>query len=719
MANEIIKAAIAEVIKNNENREITGNILQYWLWAIVDAVGTNAQFKGLAIPATTPVTNDLNVFYFASTVGTYTNFSGLSVAANEYCILEWNGTAWSKTVLLDLSSYVNPATPALVDLADIEGSPSNGGIPTWSEALQKFQFSPFAIPSGTPMGVATPTTNPGTPTDPVWYFASEAGTYTNFDEIEISGETVCLLAWDESWSKVETNIANFKNLKKILTFFLQSYDFTIAGFMRPVGTLSTSASYLRTDYIDISGVISTFYITTTPGSLSVSPIVFFDESLNYISGVTPSAVTEIYVEVAKPSNAKYAVLSIVNTKPALSSCRTDVDITPQRKEKCYISVTGDDDNDGSYEHPILTFRKAKQLLIETGELSFLEGDYTNFSFDISTFSKVTGIGNVRFIGGIPITAATLESGYTRVYKCTYTPSIATSSFLWQHDIEDEETVIDVNERHPFHRGKRTRLSSTRIYYASSIAEIEATTDKLMWYKSGSTLYFSITAGSDISVNPIIIPSGTYYGKERKNIEINNIQSLYTNVVLTNVSGALIDVSCGYVNKDGAFILNYCVGLTLKKCEAFAASNDGINGHTALGGRTSVVFENCYGHDNSDDGESCHEYCDVIERGSLYEYNGSGVTPATGGHAACYDVVCRKNGGHAWAVTYADSGSGFSAQGAATEGIGTNIWCHNCISIENSRIGFDGLDNSSKYINCVSIDDVVAFGTGEAINCTTV
>ena len=33
-------------------------------------------------------------------------------------------------------------------------------------------------------GIATPTTNPGTPDGPVFYFASQAGTYSNFGSIE-------------------------------------------------------------------------------------------------------------------------------------------------------------------------------------------------------------------------------------------------------------------------------------------------------------------------------------------------------------------------------------------------------------------------------------------------------------------------------------------------------------------------------------------------------
>ncbi len=48
-------------------------------------------------------------------------------------------------------------------------------------------------------GVATPATNPGTPDGPVFYFASESGTYTNFNAIELQ-DGLSVLSWNGSWS---------------------------------------------------------------------------------------------------------------------------------------------------------------------------------------------------------------------------------------------------------------------------------------------------------------------------------------------------------------------------------------------------------------------------------------------------------------------------------------------------------------------------------------
>lgn len=82
-------------IYNNGNNEITGNLLQQALMSMVNSLGVGYQYAGIATPATNPGTPDQNVFYLASTAGTYTNFGGLVLADGEIAILKYNGT-WSK-----------------------------------------------------------------------------------------------------------------------------------------------------------------------------------------------------------------------------------------------------------------------------------------------------------------------------------------------------------------------------------------------------------------------------------------------------------------------------------------------------------------------------------------------------------------------------------------------------------------------------------------------
>lgn len=95
-----LKKAIADVIKTNGNQEITGAIMQQTLIYIVDNVGGNAQFGGVAVPSTVPADTDGSLFYLASTQGTYPNFSNINVDASEMAVFtkDTAGT-WVKTSL--------------------------------------------------------------------------------------------------------------------------------------------------------------------------------------------------------------------------------------------------------------------------------------------------------------------------------------------------------------------------------------------------------------------------------------------------------------------------------------------------------------------------------------------------------------------------------------------------------------------------------------------
>lgn len=96
MANwTILKEVIAHVIKTNGNQEITGAVLQSTLNSIVNAVGENATFAGVATTTTSPGTPDGPVFYIANGKGTYANFGGLEVTEDDVVILYYD-TVWHK-----------------------------------------------------------------------------------------------------------------------------------------------------------------------------------------------------------------------------------------------------------------------------------------------------------------------------------------------------------------------------------------------------------------------------------------------------------------------------------------------------------------------------------------------------------------------------------------------------------------------------------------------
>ena len=64
-------------------------------------------------------------------------------------------------------------------------------------------------------GVATPSTNPGTPEAKVFYIAKGKGTYTNFGGLEVTEDEVVVLKYDTAWHKEATGIASQEKLTEL------------------------------------------------------------------------------------------------------------------------------------------------------------------------------------------------------------------------------------------------------------------------------------------------------------------------------------------------------------------------------------------------------------------------------------------------------------------------------------------------------------------------
>ena len=85
---------IVQVIKENGNNEITGNILQEVLVAMVNALGENWRYGGVAKLTTKPRKSDGPQFYFANTVGKYPNFANVEMKENGLAVIRTTDTGW-------------------------------------------------------------------------------------------------------------------------------------------------------------------------------------------------------------------------------------------------------------------------------------------------------------------------------------------------------------------------------------------------------------------------------------------------------------------------------------------------------------------------------------------------------------------------------------------------------------------------------------------------
>jgi hypothetical protein len=105
--NQNLKDSITGVIKQNGTNSITGDLLQTALLSIINQFGANREFAGVAVPATVPGAPDANVFYLASTVGNYVNFSASVIAEGElYMFINNPGWTPIKIFSIDTSKFL-------------------------------------------------------------------------------------------------------------------------------------------------------------------------------------------------------------------------------------------------------------------------------------------------------------------------------------------------------------------------------------------------------------------------------------------------------------------------------------------------------------------------------------------------------------------------------------------------------------------------------------
>lgn len=428
----------------------------------------------------------------------------------------------------------------------------------------------------------------------------------------------------------------------------------------------------------------------------------------------------IYVKVKKSNDGNIASSDLGNIL-SLHYVGLETQINGIANSKVYVNaVNGSDDNDGTQANPYATFAKAMD---STGKIAtiVLIGDTTE-SFNIASGGKshVTLIGshghNNRIIKGSKIADAI--SVQSDVYSVSMDSFPSDDKFyLFQHEINDVDTLILESERHPLQRDRLYRCGSTRITRVSSLDEVKLSSVPVYYYDStDKILYFRAATGSDIEANPIYIPSGSgIYGNDGSiTFECVNIDVLYGTMDLTKChNGKITDCSAKYSYGAGAIFWDGAIGLQLIRCEAARAfsgtsSGDGFNAHaitsTPSNSRHTIcTMIDCWSHDNNDDGYSDHERCETTIIGGLFEYNiKGGITPSYGAQDTIYNAYCRHQ--QLYGILYV---------GAITElegGQGGQVHCVNCICENNGTSNYSisasadaTYQNTAVMINCISLN----------------
>jgi len=458
----------------------------------------------------------------------------------------------------------------------------------------------------------------------------------------------------------------------------------------------------------------------------VSVKVYFD-GLNVLFQTSKNGVYSQLLSSTFPNLGELCI--VIRQASTWSNLSVNIQ-TKSNYSDAYIDDFGNDTTgDGSFYNPYKSVGKALDKTKGIGMIYALEGDYYNdITFLLNRNIKLTGVGQVRFVYGEVISTAT--SLNNDVYEITHAPIFGNSQFatLWHHDIIDTNSFID------FSHDLITQnygLTSLKTIYKSSLSALQtADINRSYWYYGNGKLYFKLKQGTNLSDNPIVIPSkggNTLYnhvingGRDGINVELNNIEIMYAPIDLAKTKFTLYGVKCGYTNTNYAFHYGYCKDSQFTHCKAQGVNSpvsllgDGFNAHSDIwnedGYGTNVYFYGCTAMFNADEGFSGHSntYSDLYY--CLANNNGSGgFSFGAGGDALLTDCFAVNNG-----VT------GFGVFLASQDGTTSNLQTFSCTAKNNiTNYYSDGLsDMKFEAYDCISSQGSgYHFSSGvELSNCT--
>ena len=184
-------------IKANDNREITGNIMQQVLKSVINELGAGYQFAGIADETTEPPTTDAKIFFVCG-AGTYTNFGeGFEVPKGSIGILKYD-SEWSLGAI-----SIEFDTDSIEDGAITEDKLSQD----LQSILSNLQTEGYKFG-----GVASLNETPATPNVSIFVIASQVGTYSGYNLSVAQSDGVCAFlynvnAQNPAWSKLPLGIA--------------------------------------------------------------------------------------------------------------------------------------------------------------------------------------------------------------------------------------------------------------------------------------------------------------------------------------------------------------------------------------------------------------------------------------------------------------------------------------------------------------------------------
>jgi hypothetical protein len=318
--------------------------------------------------------------------------------------------------------------------------------------------------------------------------------------------------------------------------------------------------------------------------------------------------------------------------------------------ECFVSATGSDSNNGTKSTPFATITKA----INSGykNICVMDGTYT----EVLNFSGINGINiyayNYMLFGSFPNTPRTrptftngkkyttfsTDSNGNKYFSLSSVPTRYTEVFINKSRTPTEIINGRVKNSAGLWANFSNRYSDIQLKPVLTLAELS---EMNTFFFDGTNVYFNTSidiTGVTVAGNVDIMATFAYCN----NLTISGINFTYgfSKNVYVPWSNHVRFENCefGYTvqSQNAEFTMS---DVTCVNCVSYKAGLDGFN--SSYYGVTRLV--NCKGIYNLDDGESAHEYCEIVVEGGEYAYNGkAGHAPVHGCKFSCTATYSHHN-----------------------------------------------------------------------------
>ena len=414
----------------------------------------------------------------------------------------------------------------------------------------------------------------------------------------------------------------------------------------------SDGKYKAVDLSAYAGKILKFRITSSASSSARCTLLVSNNKVLYSKYEADIRNQDIFLDIPEnatlyESHAASSTISISVITIGVNEKIEDIQKELAIMKECYVASNGNNDNPGTLQLPFATISHAielgfRNICVKAGvynenlNINNMEG-LNIYAYDVDSYD-----GNTRkrpvFTNGEIYNSFQQGSGY-KYFNIVDTPQTYIDVFI-NHTLEPIITFESF--QNTYNVGLWAKCANSyNDFMFKPVLTLEGLSENNTFFYDGTNVYFN----TDTVIEGVVVVKDSEYVANFMNCNNLHLSGLefsygYTNGVnILATNNALVEnCSCHHSLRRNNWAYTRS-DVIFRNCISYKARRDGFN--AAWYG--VVVLDNCRSIYNYDDGESSHEYCEIIVIGGEYAHNGkAGHAPVNGCKFSCNGTYSHDN-----------------------------------------------------------------------------